>query len=225
MDIKLLLDRQIVKNKRGSLLEKEIQTLVKDWHDRCSEGDLQQETIEMETKAMEKKLRRYKVEQLGAMPSDQEDGTMRILVCQMGGCASKEARELKIEATEKLIRKYNINLCLFMELNFTWTKVSSSANLASWFNKEEREMRCFTAHNTQEFNETFGRHHPGGTGMVGRHEFLQYARKPSADFRGLGRWCSWPFFCNPTHVTRIVVAYHPCLSKVKGLKMVYQQQL
>jgi hypothetical protein len=50
-------------------------------------------------------------------------------------------------------------------------------------------------------------------------------RKPSADFRGLGRWCSWPFFCNPTHVTRIVVAYRPCSSKVKGLKAVYQQQI
>jgi hypothetical protein len=61
--------------------------------------------------------------------------------------------------------------------------------------------------------------------MVCRHEFLQYARKPSADFRGLGRRCYWPFFCNPTHITRIVVAYRPCLSKVKGLKMVYQQQL
>jgi hypothetical protein len=225
MDIKLLLDRRIVKNKRGSLSEKEIQTLVKDWHDRCSEGDPRQETIEMKTKAMEKKLRRYNVEQLGEMPLDQEDGTMRILVCQMGGCASKEARELRIAATEQLICKYNINLCLFMELNFNWTKVSSSANLASWFNEEEREMRCFTAHNTQEFDETFGRHQPGGTGMVCRHEFLQYARKPSADFRGLGRWCSWPFFCNPTHVTRIVVAYRPCSSKVKGLKMVYQQQL
>jgi hypothetical protein len=126
--------------------------------------------------------------------------------------------------TEKLIHKYDINLCLFMELNFNWTKVNSSANLASWFNKEEREMRCFTAHNTQEFNEMFGRHQPGGTGMVCRHEFLQYARKPSTDFRGLGRWCSWPFFCNPTHVTRIVVTYCPCPSKVKGLKTIYQQQ-
>jgi hypothetical protein len=190
MDIKLLLDRQIVKNKRGSLSEKEIQTLVKDWHNRRSEGDLQQETIEMETKAIEKKLRRYNVEQLGEMPLDQEDRTMRILVCQMGGCASKEARELKKVATEKLIRKYDINMCLFMELNFNWTKVSSSANFASWFNKEEREMRCFTAYNTQEFNETFGRHQPRGTGMVCRHKFLQYARKLSADFRGLGRWCS-----------------------------------
>jgi hypothetical protein len=68
LEIKLLLDRCIVKNKRGSLSEREIQTLVKDWHDRRSEGDLQQGTIEMETKSMEKKLRRYNVEQLGEMP-------------------------------------------------------------------------------------------------------------------------------------------------------------
>ena len=61
--------------------------------------------------------------------------------------------------------------------------------------------------------------------MLCRHEFLQYGRKPSADFRGLGRWCSWPFFCNPTHVTRIVVAYRPCARKVEGLKTVYQQHM
>jgi hypothetical protein len=65
---------------------------------------------------------------------------MLILVCQTGGCASAEAREFKIAATEKLICKYDINLCLFMELNFNWTKVNSSANLASWFHEEEREM-------------------------------------------------------------------------------------
>jgi hypothetical protein len=39
-EIKLLLDRRIVKNKRGNLSEREIQTLVKDWHDRRLEGDL-----------------------------------------------------------------------------------------------------------------------------------------------------------------------------------------
>ena len=42
--------------------------LVEDWHDRRSEGDLRLETIEMETKLMEKKLRKYNVEQLGEMP-------------------------------------------------------------------------------------------------------------------------------------------------------------
>jgi hypothetical protein len=225
MDIKLLLDRRIVKNKRGSLTDREIQTLVKDWHDKRSEGDLRQETIEMETKSMEKKLRRYNMEQLGEIPLEWEDRIMRILVCQMGGCASAEVREFKIAATKKLIHKYNINLCLFMEVNFNWTKVNSSANLALWFHKEEREMQCTNAHNTQEFDDHFGKHQPRGTRMVCRHKFLQYPRKPSADPKGLGRWCLWPFFCNPTHVTRIVVVYQPCSSKVEGLKTVYQQHV
>ncbi len=148
---------------------------------------------------------------------EQEDGTMRILVCQMGGCTSTEAREFKIDATEKLICKYDTNLCLFMELNFNWTKVRSSANLALWFCEQEREMRCITAHNTQVMNKLFGEHQPGGTGMV--------ADTDSYNTRGLGRWCKWPFFCNPSHVTRIVVAYRPCARKVEGLKMVYQQHI
>jgi len=132
-NIKLLIDRRIIKNKRGYLSEQEIQTMVKDWHNRRAEGELCQETIEMETRAMEKKLRRYNVEQLGEIPKEREDGMMRILVCQLGGCASTEVRELKIAAMEKLIWKYDINLCLFMELNYNWSKVNSSANLSSWF--------------------------------------------------------------------------------------------
>ena len=59
--------------------------------------------------------------------------------------------------------------------------------------------------------------------MLVRHKFLQYARKPVIDDRELGRWCSWPFYSNPNHATRIVVAYRPCATKSKGLKTVYQQ--
>ena len=61
--------------------------------------------------------------------------------------------------------------------------------------------------------------------MVCQSKYLQYARKPSVDPRGLGRWCSWPFYCNPNHMSRIVVAYRTCHSKVKGLRTIYQQQL
>ena len=112
-----------------------------------------------------------------------------------------------------------------MELNFYWTKVNSSSNLASWFFDKEKELRLVTAHNTTEFDDIFGKHQPGGTGMVCQHEFTQYARKSSINPRGLGRWCSWPFYCNPTHMTRIVVAYRPCTRKAKRLKMVYQQHI
>jgi hypothetical protein len=106
---------------------------------------------------------------------EREDGTMRILACQMGGCASIETREIIIVATKRLIRKYDVNLCLFTELNYNWSKVNSSPNLASWFTDNKRETRCIMSHNTEENNELFGKHQPGGTGMLCRHEYLQYA--------------------------------------------------
>jgi hypothetical protein len=111
---------------------------------------------------------------------------MQILVCQMGGCASVKTREIKIAVTEQLIRKYDANLCLFMELNYNWSKVNSSANLASCFTGKERETRCIMAHNTEENNILFGKHQPGGTRMLCRNKYLQYAWKPMVDPRGLG---------------------------------------
>ncbi len=142
---------------------------------------------------MEKKLQRYNVERLGEIPPEREDGTMRVLVSQLGGCASVETRVIKMAATEKLIKKLDVNLCAFMEINYNWSKVNSSANLASWLNDKERELRSVTSHNTTEYDKAFDKHQPGGTGMICRHEFIQYARKPTVDPRRLGRWCSWPF--------------------------------
>jgi hypothetical protein len=61
--------------------------------------------------------------------------------------------------------------------------------------------------------------------MLCRHKYQQYARNPSTDPSGLGRWCSWLFYCNLTHITWIVVAYCPCTGKTDGLKTVYQQHM
>ncbi len=135
---------------------------------------------------MEAKLEKYNVDQLGEITIEGEDRTMRIMVCQMGGCAGKEVREIKMSTTAKLIRKYNVNLVAFMELNFNWSKVNSSANLTSWLHQEERETRSVTAHNTQEQDDIFSKHQPGGTGVVCQSEYLQYAPKLSVDPRGLG---------------------------------------
>ena len=131
MNIKTMLDRRQALNKNGTLTDSEIKLLVKEWHDNRREEELNALTVVMEMKAMEKNLEKYNVEQLGELPIEREDGTMRLLVNQMGGCASMETREIKIAATERLIRKYDINVCAFMELNFNWAKVNSSANLAS----------------------------------------------------------------------------------------------
>ncbi len=128
---------------------------------------------------MEEKLQKYNVAALGEVPSQRKDGSFCILVCQMGGCSGKEVRELKIATTERLINKYETNLSAFMELNYNWATVDSLANFASWFRHEDRELRLAVANN---IHKTTTRHQPGSTGMVCRHELIQYARKPSNNF-------------------------------------------
>ncbi len=209
----------MVQQKKSLLTDAEIQKLVTEWQDGQGKAELDQATIDREVKTMEEKLNKYNVATLGEVPTQQEDRSFRILVCQMGGCFGKEVRELKIAVTERLINKYKVNLSAFMELNYNKATVASLANLASWFFHEEREVRLAAAHN---HHEMASRHQPDGTGMVCRHKFLQYAWKPSNDFQGLGRWCSWPLYCNPTHSTRIVVAYWTGSGKLKGLRTIYQ---
>jgi hypothetical protein len=67
---------------------------------------------------MEEKLNEYNMATLREVPTQQEDGSFWILVCQMGGCSGKALRELKIAATERLINKHEVNLSAFMELNY-----------------------------------------------------------------------------------------------------------
>jgi hypothetical protein len=116
----------------------------------------------------------------------------------MGGLGSLEVRDIKLMATERLIKKYDINVCVFMGINHNWSKVNSLANLASWF-QDKRELRSITAHNTTEEHSAFTQYQPGGKGILVRHKFLQYARKPGIDNTGLGQWSSWPFYSNPNH--------------------------
>jgi hypothetical protein len=100
MDIKQILDRKIIENKWGNLSNGEIHLLVQEIHNcrRVSELDLV--TAEREMEAMQKKIERYNVAQLGDIPMEWDDSTMQILVCQMGGCASIETRGIKISAPD-----------------------------------------------------------------------------------------------------------------------------
>ena len=100
-----MIDKQQALNKKGTLTDREIKSLVREWHDMQTEEELNQATVEMEVRAMEKKLHRYNIARLSNIPTEREDGTMRILVSQMGGCASVESREIKISVTKDLIRQ------------------------------------------------------------------------------------------------------------------------
>ena len=100
LEIKQIMDRRSTQQKKGKLTDAEIKGLVKEWHDQRSEGDLNKAVVDREMKIMEAKLEKYNVDQLGVIPIEREDGTMRIMVCQMGGCAGKEVREIKMSIME-----------------------------------------------------------------------------------------------------------------------------
>ena len=91
------MDRRSTQQKQGKMTDAEINGLVKDWHDQRTEGDLDKTVADREMKAMEAKLEKYNVDQLGEIPIEREDGTMRIMVCQMGGCTGKEVGEIKCQ--------------------------------------------------------------------------------------------------------------------------------
>ncbi len=54
MDIKKMLDRRQALNKKGTLMDGEIKSLVKEWHDKRTEAELNHGTEEMEMKGMRK---------------------------------------------------------------------------------------------------------------------------------------------------------------------------
>ena len=61
MDIKSMIDKQQALNKKGTLTDGEIKSLVREWHKARTEVELNQAMVEMEVRAMEKKLHRYNV--------------------------------------------------------------------------------------------------------------------------------------------------------------------
>jgi hypothetical protein len=66
--------------KKGTLSDQEIKSLVKEWHDTRTEYKLNVRTVQMELKVLENKWRKYNMPQLGDIPDEHNNGTMRILV-------------------------------------------------------------------------------------------------------------------------------------------------
>ncbi len=97
LEIKQIMDRRSTQQKQGKLTDAEIKGLVREWHDQRRERDLNKAVVNREMKTMKAKLEKYNVDQQGEIPIEREDGTMRIMVCQMGGCAGKEVREKKCQ--------------------------------------------------------------------------------------------------------------------------------
>jgi hypothetical protein len=61
LDLKQILDRKAALNKKGTLSDQKIKSLVKEWHDTRTEAKLNKVTVRMEMKALKSKVRKYNV--------------------------------------------------------------------------------------------------------------------------------------------------------------------
>ena len=70
IEIKKLIERQQLLNKKGKLTECEIKSLVDKWYNQQEENDnINQEEIEREKQSLQKAGDKYNVEQLGDIPT------------------------------------------------------------------------------------------------------------------------------------------------------------
>ena len=164
------------------------------------------------------------VPRVGRIARPRPNGTFRWMYCQVNGLADPKSRTRKLKGIWELADEFEADGIVLVEVGVNWKKFKSSARLASWFNPlSTREVRA---------TEAFNMHAPatshrqqGGTAIVLRHGLLQYARGSAPDSSGLGRWASWSFDVNPTHRTRVVVAYCPGTHKKTGPQTVYTQHI
>lgn len=166
-----------------------------------------------------------RVPRIGHLPSSRAPGVWRFLYCQLNSMASPESRPNKIDGIVRLIEEFDINGAVMCETGINWSRMEHHQQFSSWFdNRMEREIKTNTAHNIH--GPTTSEWQQGGTAMLFTNELLQYAKQPDNDHTGLGRWCSWTLCLNPTHRTRIVVAYCPgARGKQTGLKTVANQHM
>ena len=107
-------------------------------------------------------------------------------------------------------------------MGIDWRNVACSKQINSWFRLGMDSYRTSVANNHQEAVLTTTRQQ-GGIALFAGKEVRQYISKTERDFRGLGRWNSWLIQSDPSHRTRMVVAYQVGQARQKGIQMIYQQ--
>ena len=146
------------------------------------------------------------------------------MYCQVNGLAGDRSRLGKVREIWDLAEKFDVDGIVLVEVGVNWKFFGSSARLGSWFESvASRELKATAAFNIHM--PAIAAKQQGGTAIILRHGLLQYGKNTTPDSSGLGRWTSWVLSTNPTHRTRVVVAYCPCKSSGRGPGTVYTQHM
>ena len=101
---------------------------------------------------------------IGQVPAVRDSGSIRFMMCQLGGCSTIDTKLIKSQLLNNLQQRYDVNCTGLIEINRNWGKDRGS-NLSSWF--RDGESKAVTSHNSHK-SELISLHQPGGTGLVCR---------------------------------------------------------
>jgi hypothetical protein len=110
----------------------------------------------------------------------------------------------------------------FSEVGIEWKNISRSKQLDSWYCLGADMCHTLVANNHQEYMPTSMRQQ-GGIALFAGKEVQQYISCTLIDFRDLGNWNSLVIQSDPSHKTRIVVAYQVGQPWQSGIRTFYQQ--
>jgi hypothetical protein len=130
--------------------------------------------------------------------------------CLVGGYSnstlSKEVRERIIFDIHCTLKTWDIQGRGFSEVGIDWRKLPQAKGLVSWFRMAHDKYQTLATHNKNKDVPTTIRQQ-GGIVIFAGKELRQYVPRSARDFRNLGKWNSWIRQCNPSHRTRMIVAY------------------
>ena len=100
--------------------------------------------------------------------------------------------------------------------------MARSKQFDSWLRSGTDDYCTSVSNNHQELVPISTRQQ-GGIALFAGKEIRQYISHTERDVRDLGRWNSWVIQSDPSHRTRLVVAYQVGQARQKGIQTIYQQ--
>jgi hypothetical protein len=134
---------------------------------------------------------------------------------QLNNMSTAKVRNRKARQLTHVIRKYEVHFVGLGEVGHQLQLLSLLPNL-------RQRAHTMTAHNT---HKRIALHQQGGVGTIAIGELLNYYKKGSNDFRGLGRWTSFKIQAAQGHSLRVVQAYGVLPQRSREFGSVGQQHL
>jgi hypothetical protein len=129
-------------------------------------------------------------------------------------------RDRKVLDIHQILETWDVQGGGFSEIGIDWRGIPQRKHLDSWFRTCQDKYHTSASHNSYKAIKMTSRQQ-GGIAIFAGKEFRQYILWSVGNFRGLGRWNSWIIQADPSHRTRMVVAYQVGQAWQRGLHTIY----